>query len=231
MKTKSNNNVISNVIDTGTRHLDNKIRQIGIQSISKSSWLFFKKLTLYFFVMVLSFISEFFKKILPNSEKLQTASIEEIKQHIFENTKMFNIIKKVLSDDDFIQKWQSMFDEFYTKLVKPILDGGIHVFQQQIDTYEDILEELIYKFSKSTIKGIWESVKAIPIASQIIAVIEVVGLIIESMVALIKSSMGPIKFIIELSELLGDIGGPIKNTILRIKEIYETIIVIYNMFI
>lgn len=232
------------LIDSATKKISSKISsydtsQLSINqndgyfsTLTNSSIEFIKKLNIYFLVMILSFGNELFEMILPDSQNFQNASIDDIKKHFFKSSNFFNVMTKLLSDEEFINKWKSMFEEFYNKLLKPILEGGAQTLEGQIHVYEQVLENIMYRFSKSVLLGLWDGISGaldiIPGAGTVIGVIEIIQMLLQSMIALIKSLRGPVKFIVDMSDLLGEIGAPLRDTIETIEDIYNSFREIYD---
>lgn len=234
----------TDLINSATKTLQSKIQDSETNTFSinpdsgyfstltESSLEFIKKLNLYFLVMVLSFGNDLFKQIIPNPEKFQNASIEEIKEQVFKSSTFFTVLMRTLSNKEFVEKWQSMFKEFYDKLVSPIVEGGVETLEGQIEVYEQVLKNMMYRFSKSVVLGLWDGISGaldiIPGAGTVIGIIEIVQMILQSVMSIIHSIQGPVKFIVDMSDLLGEVGAPLRDTILEIEDIYNSFREIYD---
>lgn len=232
------------IIDNATKQLQSKIQNYDTNTLSiqpnsgyfstltESSLEFIKKLNMYFLVMVLSFGNDLFEKIIPNPQAFQNASIQEIKDQIFKSSSFFTVLMRALSDKEFVEKWQLMFKEFYDKLVSPIIDGGVETLEGQIEVYEQVLKNMMYRFSKSVLLGLWDGISGaldiIPGAGTVIGVIEIIQMILQSVMSIIHSIQGPVKFIVDMSDVLGEIGKPLKDTILQVEDIYDSFKEIYD---
>lgn len=232
------------IIDNATKQLQSKIQDYDtntltihpnsgyFSTLTESSLEFIKKLNMYFLVMVLSFGNDLFEKIIPNPQAFQNASIQDIKDQVFKSSSFFNVLMRTLSDKEFVEKWQLMFKEFYDKLVSPIVDGGVETLEGQIEVYEQVLKNMMYRFSKSVVLGLWDGISGaldiIPGAGTVIGVIEIIQMILQSLMSIIHSIQGPVKFIVDMSDVLGEIGKPLKDTILQVEDIYNSFKEIYD---
>lgn len=201
-------------------------------AVTDIAYSYFTKLSLYFVLLVMKFFNELLFKIVPDPEELKNASMDTIKKKVFETGSAYQVLVKLLQDQEFIDKWNQVFEEFYEKLVEPFLEKGFLIAQEQSDVFLKDFERIIYTATRNSINGVvdglYGALEILPLAGTIIEVASILQLIINLMSKFIKALQGPLTFMIEMLNEVGSAGKPLVDILNTINDIYNKIRETYN---